>query len=69
MKGRMVRVKNRKPPNNKKVGKVIHAFKDSNKIWISIIDYPDDERYVAVDGVDEIEVVRSIKCLTKLEVK
>jgi len=56
--GRKVIIPNRLPPNNKKVGNVIHAFKDQNGLWLSIVEYPDGERFLAIEGIDKIKSVR-----------
>jgi len=68
IKGRKVKVISRKEPDNKKLGEVVHAFKGEDGRWISIVEYLDGERYIAIEGIDTLKYVRSIKYLRKLEV-
>jgi len=65
---RKVKVINRKPPNNKKVGEILHAFKDHNGIWITIIKYKDGERFVAIEGIDSLKPVIDKDTMKILEV-
>jgi len=59
IRGRKVKVTSRPKPFNTKIGEVVHVFKDQNNLWLSIIDYEDGERFVAVEGVDDLKYMIS----------
>lgn len=65
IKGRRVRITNRTPPKDNQIGEVIYAFKDHNGIWLSIVEYPDGKRFIAIEGVDNLIYVRSKNYLKK----
>jgi hypothetical protein len=60
IKGTKVKIISRRAPNNQKAGEIVHMFKDNNGIWITVIDYPDGERYFAIEGVDQIKATKAI---------
>jgi len=67
IKGRKVKIVNRTPPYNKKVGEVIHAFKDHNGLWLTIVQYDDRERFIAIEGIDKLKPVVDKDTLKILE--
>ena len=64
---RKVKVVNRQLPHNKKVGEVIHTLKDHNGLWLSIIEYNDGERFIAIEGIDKLKPIIDKEALKILE--
>jgi len=64
--GTKVKVKNRPHPKNKQIGEIVYIKKDRDGMWLTYIDYPDGERYVAIYGIDKIIPAKKETILKRL---
>lgn len=67
IKRRKVKIVNRQPPNNIRIGEVVYVFKDHNGLWLSIVEYDNGERFIAIEGIDKLKPVADEDTMKILE--
>ena len=64
--GTKVKIKSRPYPKNNQVGEIVYIKKDTNNRWLTYVDYPNGERYIAIDGIDKIIPAKNETLLKRL---